>query len=289
MKKTYRNKLPKGMEVECANVSIENGEIVVDVEFKEKFEPKDGDFLVIDDSIFIYNPNNEVMHLGLNGYYAGIRDDGSITINEDKSGFGLRKEKMRYATPEEKSAFLKRLEQECHKQWNAEKKRLEDIYIPKFGDIVKVVFSTTKFPRNYTICIFPNKPIPSESFRNNFFDIGISMEGKLWYKSDIGGSYKEDSIYLASESEKQELFDKLAEVGKKWNPETKQLENIRWRAKAGEPYYVVNMFGAIGKMIEEGLCKDNVYYNIGNYFKSIETARPYANKARELFKNHKTE
>lgn len=54
MKKTYKNQLLKGMEVESTNVRVENGEVVVDVELKEKFHPKDGDFLVDNDGdVFI--------------------------------------------------------------------------------------------------------------------------------------------------------------------------------------------------------------------------------------------
>lgn len=289
MKKTYRNKLPNDV-VDNISVQIENGELIVTVTFDKPFMPKDGDFLVSAmGNVFIYSDKASVdidTYSSYCGMYAG--EDGSIS--KTFSDNWTNKKGCRFATPEEKAKFLEQLEKDYHKQWNAEKKCLEDIYVPKFGDIVKVVFSTTtKFPRNYIICIFPNKPIPSESSRNDFFDIGINMEGKLWYKSNIGGSYKKDSIYPASESEKQELFDKLAEVGKRWNAETKELEDIRWRAKIGEPYYVINMFGTISKMIEEGLSRDICYYNIGNYFKSIETARPYANQARELFKNHKTE
>lgn len=63
MKKIYKNQLPKNMEVSSTNVRVENGEVIVDVEFKEKFEPKDGDFLTSSKGeIFIYSdkqPNVE--------------------------------------------------------------------------------------------------------------------------------------------------------------------------------------------------------------------------------------
>lgn len=290
MKKIYRNKLPKGMEVERANVSIEDGEIVVDIELKESFNPKDGDFLVSAmGNVFIYSDKAPVdidTYSSYCGMYAG--EDGCIT--KYFSDNWTNKKGCRFATPEEKAKFLEQLEKEYHKQWNAEKKCLEDIYVPKFGDIVKVVFSTTtKFPRNYTICIFPDKPIPSEPFCNNFFDIGISMEGKLWYKSDIGGSYKKDSIYPALESEKQELFDKLAEVGKRWNPETKQLEDIRWRAKKREEYYTINSaLDVVGKFA--GACPhEDVLHERGNYFRTPEAAQKVADRIKEIFKNSKAE
>lgn len=130
MKRTYVNRLPKNEEVKNTNVRIENGKLIVEVNFKEKFEPKDGDFLVINGGIFIYNPNSEAIHIGLNGYYACIDYSKNIYIykNGGYDGFGsMYDEEIRYATTEEKSDFIARLEKEYHKRWNAEKKCLEDI------------------------------------------------------------------------------------------------------------------------------------------------------------------
>lgn len=70
----------------------------------------------------------------------------------------------------------------------------------------------------------------------------MRLEGEKWqnYSTPFVDNIKKDnkengteilSITPASAKEKQELFDKLAEAGKKWNPETKQLEDIQWRAK----------------------------------------------------------
>ena len=288
MKKKYVNKLPKGIEVETTEVQVKNGELTVSVYFKNSFNPKDGDFLVSAmGNVFIYSDKDAV---DSNTYssYCGIyaRNNGSISTKFSNNW--TEKEGCRYATSVEKSEFLRRLEKEYHKKWNPEKKCLEDIYIPKFGDIVKVIFSSTTFPRNYTICIFPNKPIPSKSFCNNFFDIGINMEGRLWYESTTGGSYKKSGISLASESEKQELFDKLAEVGKRWNPETKQLEDVRWRAKFAEQYFTIrNMYVISYK--ECNTTEDRELYKLGNYFRTPEAAQKVADQIKELFKNSKTE
>ena len=123
MKKTYKNTLPKNMEVKSTNVRIENREIFVDVEFQEKFEPKDGDFLVTNiGCIFIYNTKYNLRFL--KGFYVGINADDEIVISDKTSGFsGVE----RYATEQEKIDFLSRLEKECHKKWNEETKQLEDI------------------------------------------------------------------------------------------------------------------------------------------------------------------
>lgn len=289
MKKTYRNKLPNGVVVDNASVQIENGELIVTVTFDKPFMPKDGDFLVSAmGNVFIYSDKDAV---DSNTYssYCGIYAGNNGSISTKFSNNWTCKEGCRFAASTEKSSFLERLEKEYHKSWNPEKKCLEDIYVPKFGDIVKVILddiNNNSYKRNYMICIYPNKNFSeTDGFFNPPF---LSLNGRL-ILNDTGGSKYCNSIILASESEKQELFDKLAEVGKRWNPETKQLEDIRWRAKIGESYYVVNMVGSIRKMIEEGLSKDDVYHSVGNYFKSSEAACRLTNQIREIFKNSKAE
>lgn len=126
MKKKYRNKLPKGAEVKGYIAHVDNGEIVVEVELKEKFEPKDGDFLVsASGNVFIYSDKKTQYN---NRYccYCG-KHYGNGTILTNFSDCWTEKKGCRFATPEEKAGFLKRLESEAHLRWNAENKCLEDI------------------------------------------------------------------------------------------------------------------------------------------------------------------
>lgn len=124
MEKTYRFTLPQNKEVEKTNIRIENGEVFVDVEFKEKFEPKDGDFLVDNDGDVFILCTSITVQQSLYGAYVG--ENKNI-----KNGFYYRgstfRRGCRFATPEEKSSFLERLEKEYHKRWNEETKQLEDI------------------------------------------------------------------------------------------------------------------------------------------------------------------
>lgn len=125
MNKTYKFILPQNKEVENTNIRIENGEVFVDVEFKEKFEPKDGDFLVSSyGKVFIYSENPAKD----NSTYSAYCGEGRIgNLHTEFSYQWINKKGCRFATPEEKAAFLERLEKECYKRWNAEKKCLEDI------------------------------------------------------------------------------------------------------------------------------------------------------------------
>lgn len=128
MRKKYRIKLPKDKEIAsvvCA--TIVNGDVIIEVEQKEKICPKDGDFLVFGGKVFIYK--------------LGFRDLCSAYIGETKGGFIIEDpgsysffsiywcniKDCRYATEQEKNDFLERVKKELRKRWNPEKKCLEDI------------------------------------------------------------------------------------------------------------------------------------------------------------------
>lgn len=124
MKKKYRNRLPKGAEIKGYIAHVSDGEIIVEVELKDKFEPKDGDFLIdADGDIFIcsnaYTQNSNFYSCYCGTHHGKIR--AAFCYN------WVDKEGCRFATPEEKADFLKRLETEEHQRWNAETKKLEPI------------------------------------------------------------------------------------------------------------------------------------------------------------------
>lgn len=282
MEKTYKFILPQNKEVEKTNIRIENGEVFVDAEFKEKFQPKDGDFLVSKlGNVFIFK--NEVVKGQCNAY-VGSANGGAICFTP--SPCWTSQNGCRFATYEEKADFLARLEKEYKKKWNAEKKCLEDIYIPKFMDIVKVCVNVEyNGMRNYMICIFPNKPLPTKS-ESSFFDIAnTGRSGELYYNC---GYIRGDKIIRASESEKQELYDKLAEVGKRWNPETKQIEDIRWNVKKNELYYYVESWLTVDCSRNEQLT-DELRIAMNNCYKTEEAAQKVADQIKEIFKNSKAE
>ena len=122
MEKTYRFTLPQNKEASIANFRVERGEVIIYVKLEYKLHPKDGDFLADKDGcVFICSrPFSDCY-----GCYAGSYCDG--TIHAESEVTWVKKAGCRYATPEEKSDFLARLEKECHKRWNPETKQLEDI------------------------------------------------------------------------------------------------------------------------------------------------------------------
>ena len=100
----------------------------------------------------------------------------------------------------------------------------------------------------------------------------------------------QETMRPSTEEERQELLDALAKEGKRWNAETKQIENLpRWRAeKGGSCFYLSSAL--VPSIIQDFYVNssDNLYA-IGNYFKTREAAEKVASQIREIFKNSKAE
>lgn len=107
--------------------------------------------------------------------------------------------------------------------------------------------------------------------------------------SEIGWGYTSD-YRPANETEKQLLFNALAEQGKRWNAEKKCIEDLpRWRAVISGLYYIVDTDFFIREMKEKGERTDCALYDAGNYFRTREAAEKVAEQIREIFKNSKAE
>lgn len=267
--------LPKGIKASNVRVSILNDKIEVKYDLF-----MDGDFFVLEDNaIGIYNGNYEAFGT-LIPFYIGIKNNGELVKHTPQlnDGFGLLEE-ARLATEEEKEHFLLRLRNEFKLDWNPDKKCLEEIYQPKFGDIVKVVCKNSTQSRNCIICIYPDKKFEES---NHFFDIAnVSLSGKLYKNCGSHGV----EIFPATEEEKQELFNALAEKGKQWNPETKRIEN--WRANKGEFYYYIDsdLKVKFERELNNGI--NYMHYISGNYFKYKKDAETVAQDMYDLVKTSK--
>ena len=58
----------------------------------------------------------------------------------------------------------------------------------------------------------------------------------------------------------------------------------RWRAEIDGKYYIINDRCVVKEDIEHELMSDDLYYNIGNYFRTYEEAKAIANKIKQLLK-----
>lgn len=122
--------VPSGMVAENVKARTVNGEIEVTFDVRHKIEPKKGDFLVntsydIDNMVFIYSGESMIDRDGklkigaliaenIHGYIINFQGEGPA--------LGLRgwceADKYRFATEEEKQAFLKRVEEKIGRRWN---------------------------------------------------------------------------------------------------------------------------------------------------------------------------
>ncbi|WP_418810722.1 hypothetical protein [Paraprevotella xylaniphila] len=80
----------------------------------------------------------------------------------------------------------------------------------------------------------------------------------------------------------------LEEKGIRWNPETEEIEEAkeqRWRAKRGESYCYVRIPLDEIFLNEENFDEtDNYLWESGNYFRTIDEAKKYADKFRRMLK-----
>ena len=94
---------------------------------------------------------------------------------------------------------------------------------------------------------------------------------------------------LATEEEKQLLFDKMKEQGLKWNAKEKRVEKIRWRADVGVKYYFVDSLLDVLYIKEcwSSLCGE--HYSASNYFHTKEQAEEAAKRVKEVLFNYHEE
>ena len=98
------------------------------------------------------------------------------------------------------------------------------------------------------------------------------------------------NLSYATESEKQQLFDLMNKKGLKWNAEEKRVEKIRWRAKEGEHYSLLDRLTFKVDCYTERFDEiDTKLYNSGNYFRTNEQAEEAAKRVKETLRKYHEE
>lgn len=99
----------------------------------------------------------------------------------------------------------------------------------------------------------------------------------FWYKP-------ENKFRNATPEEIQELDDQLAAEGKRWNPDTMQIEKLRWKPKEGQRYYYVGLADIpyISFHIWRNDAVDNSHYQSKNCFRAEEEAKVMMEKIEKL-------
>lgn len=94
---------------------------------------------------------------------------------------------------------------------------------------------------------------------------------------------------LATDEEKQILFDKMKEQGLRWNADKKRVEKIRWRAENNKVYYYVDNQGILTVDKEYGDCVDKNRHEYGNYFCTRAQAEEAAKRVKEVLRKYHEE
>lgn len=116
------------------------------------------------------------------------------------------------------------------------------------------------------------------SFKNTFYSYYNN-------KGVCDLNWASECFRLATEEEKQVLFDSLKHKGYRWNAEAKQIEFIRKRAKYGDVYLSINKYGKTQPLTETFSCFSTGDFNTGNYYllEEREQAEKDAAEIRAIF------
>ena len=171
--------------------------------------------------------------------------------------------------------------------------RKEQKYEPKDGDFIFVESRLKPYVTKYSYIGIFHDIIKDDGFSTILLMYAsLKDEGRLVCGNSIEPYINAEYIRPATEEEKKILIDKLAEVNKRWNPNTKQIEDVRWRAGKDEPYSYL-ICGETDYLVtttsDMRTHRDVDRYNCGNYFKTVEAAEKVAEQMRNIFKNSKAE
>lgn len=183
---------------------------------------KNGDILTTSmGSIFIFShlELDKIDDRNICKAYVGIQNTRPISFfhTEQSDFFGPYESMCKLATEEEKQKLFQAIKDNGYK-WNEETKTLEKLDKPKFknGDVITCTNSACSF-----VAIFKERNTDI-TFRR-YVSLTLDPVQQFWTNE---GWCDFSNPRLATEEEKQKLFQAIKDNGYKWNPETKTLEKL---------------------------------------------------------------
>lgn len=155
----------------------------------------------------------------------------------------------------------------------------------KDGDVLTLLHN------NKAVFIFREDEVKQKNNENDYYVgytasycIDVPTKGSPFFYG-----HKKD-VRLATEEEKQFLFNKMKERGLRWNAEEKRVEKMRWRAKKGDSYYFTESIDAGVLSNHEADDKiDYILWRSYNYFRTEEQAREAAKRVKEALRKYHEE
>lgn len=169
-------------------------------------------------------------------------------------------------------------------------------YVPKRGDVVICTYHVPYSTYNETVTAI----CTGHRDKYGTYDCFVLYEhgGIIKRNKGIPVVEKHDQyqskIRLATDEEKEILFDKMKEQRLLWNAEEKRVEKIRWRAKEGEEYSYVNsnMEVSSSRRPKDGEYKcdyEGNSYHSYNYFRTQEQTAEAAQRVKETLRKYHEE
>lgn len=165
-----------------------------------------------------------------------------------------------------------------------EKEEKEEVREFKDGDVL------TSRLNNKFIFIFKEDELKQKENKNGYYVchkanhvINVATKDRLLFCG-----YKID-VRLATENEKQFLFDEMKERGLQWNAEEKRVESIRWRAKRSEEYHFMNTDLTTVISIDLDDDVDTNRHSAFNYFHTEEQTKEAAKRVKETLRKYHEE
>ena len=179
------------------------------------------------------------------------------------------------------------------KDWSVvfEKEEKEEAKTQDFkdGDVLTSLFD------NKVVFIFKEDESKQKYNKNGYYVCHIYVSDSAGYAIEVPTKdslsfcgYKDD-VRLATNEEKQLLFDKMKEQGLRWNAEEKRVEKIRWRAKKGGYYYFIDVNLTVKSIDDTYSTFDNELWDAFNYFRTKEQAEEAAKRMRETLRKYHEE
>lgn len=167
-----------------------------------------------------------------------------------------------------------------------EKEKKEEAKTQEFkdGDVLTSLFN------NKVVFIFKEDELKQKDNRNGYYvchtaDYVIDVPTK----DSLSFCGHKDDVRLATNEEKQLLFDKMKEQGLRWNAEEKRVEKIRRRAKKGENYYFFDANLLVRSIDDTYSTFDNELWDAFNYFRTKEQAEEAARRVKEVLRKYHEE
>ena len=154
----------------------------------------------------------------------------------------------------------------------------EQLNAPEFKD-GDFCYSTNGFS-NY-VFIFKSK---IDSDRSNYHAILQLTNGSIFKINNWCFSYLE-ATRMASNEEKDLLLKALKENSLRWDEESKELLDLKWKPKRGEKYFSFDLYMHPICFIWLDTRNDESCYLNNKCFKTLEEAEKYAKKIAEILKN----